>query len=153
MLVETKHFGTIEIDDEKIITFKNGLFGFAENKKFTIIYDEESSESPFCWLQSIGNKGVILPAISPLLLFPEYSPEISDELISSIGELKAEDLMLLTIVVVPEKIENMTTNLKAPIIINTKTRNGIQVIVENNEYEIKQNLYDRIKMLNERTGD
>lgn len=153
MLVETKHVGIIEIDEDRIITFKDGLFGFVEDKKFTIIYDEESSESPFCWLQSINNKDVVLPAISPLLIFPEYNPEISDDLIATIGELKAEDLMLLTIVVVPEQIESMTTNLKAPIIINTKTRNGIQVIVENNEYEIKQSLYKRIQMLNERVGD
>ena len=36
-------------------------------------------------------------------------------------------------------------NLKAPFIINSDTRKGCQIIVENKDYEIKYNVYEALK--------
>lgn len=149
MLIKTKHFGEVEVKDENILKFEEGIFGFEDSKKFVIIYDNEAEGSPFCWLQSIEEEQVCLPLIDPVAYFPDYNPEIAGELVGKIGELKIEDINLFTVVVVPEDIQKMTTNLRAPILVNIKTKKGIQVVVEDEEYLIKHNLYDQIKKLKE----
>jgi len=74
---------------------------------------------------------------------------VDDELIGSIGELKRDDLEIYTVVVIPEDIKKMTTNLRAPIILNTRTKKGIQGIVNDEEYDIRHNLYDQLQALKE----
>lgn len=149
MLVDTKHFGKIEVDDNHIMNFDEGIFGFSSYHKFTILYENEV----FCWLQSIEDKDIVLPMISTTLVFPDFNPEVKDELILRIGDLTQEDLLLFTVVVVPADIEKMTTNLKAPIIINNKTGKGIQVILDSDEYEVKHNLYKHLKQLKQKVGE
>lgn len=147
MIIQTKHFGEREIDKDRLIFFEEGIFGFEEYKEFVILYDgdENSSNSSFCWLQSTEEANLVLPMIDPSLFFPDYNPEVSGELVSRIGEPIEEDLSLFTVVVVPDDISKMTTNLMAPIIINKKTRKAIQLIVEDEIYDIKTNLYEQIK--------
>ncbi|GMQ58053.1 flagellar assembly protein FliW [Vallitalea sediminicola] len=149
MLIDTKHFGKIEVDKEHINTFDEGIFGFTQYHEFTIIHENDI----FCWLQSIEDKDIVLPMICTPLVFPDYSPEVKDELILRIGDLKEEDLLLYSIIVVPTDIEKMTTNLKAPIIVNAKTKRGIQIILNDNKYKIKQNLYEHLKLLKQKVGE
>lgn len=149
MLIKTKHFGEIEVKEENILKFEEGIFGFEDIMSFVIIYDNEAEVSPFCWLQAIEVEEICLPLIDPINYFPDYNPEIAGELVGKIGELKVEDISLFTVVVVPEDIKKMTTNLKAPILVNIKTKKGIQVVVEDDNYMIKHNLYDQMMLLKE----
>lgn len=145
MKLKTRHFGEIEIEEANIVTFKQGIFGFSSLCKHIVLYDDSSEGNPFAWLQSIEEEEFCLPLISPLQWFPSYSPEIEDELVASIGELDESLLDVYTVVVIPEKIEDMTTNLKAPILINRETKQGIQVIADNDEYQLRHNLYEYMK--------
>lgn len=149
MLIKTKHFGEVEIDEENILDFTEGIFGFEEEKSFVILIDQEAENSPFCWLQSLEEQEVSLPLINPLSYFPDYNPEVDGELVEKIGEPVVEDINLFTVVVVPEDIKKMTTNLKAPILVNIKTKKGMQVIAQDEVYSIKHNLYEQIKHLQE----
>lgn len=146
MKINTKHFGEVEIDESKIVEFEQGIFGFEEAKKFVILSEEETSTG-LCWMQAIDDTTLALPLINPIFWFPAYSPEIDDEQVLKIGELKEEELNVFSVVVIGDNIENMTTNLKAPILVNTNTKKGVQVIVENDEYEIKHNLYEQMKLI------
>ena len=66
MLIKTRYFGEIDVDDQKIITFDNGLIGFEYLKKFTLIYNNESESSgTVTWLQSLDEPMVAFPALSP----------------------------------------------------------------------------------------
>lgn len=149
MKIQTKHFGEREIDKSRLIFFEDGIFGFEEYKEYVILYDGEENGSSFCWLQSTEEVNLALPMIDPSLFFPDYDPEVSGALISRIGEPIEEDLSLFTVVVVPDDITKMTTNLMAPIIVNNKTKKAIQLIVEDETYDIKTNLYEQIKALKE----
>ncbi len=149
MIIKTKHFGEVEINEENILDFSEGIFGFNEDRKFIILYDNEPEVSPFCWLQSLDDELVSFPMIDPVNYFRDYNPEIAGGLVAKIGELKEEDLNLFTVVVVPSDIKKMTTNLKAPVLVNIKTKKGIQVIVQDEKYEIKHNLYDQMMLIKE----
>ena len=70
---------------------------------------------------------------------------VEDELLSGIGEISEENLVILLTMTVPANIKEMSVNLKAPIIINADTRKGAQLIVENRDYEVKYKIYDLLK--------
>lgn len=44
MKANTRLFGEIDIDEEKIITLENGMIGFPDLRKFTLIFDKEKKE-------------------------------------------------------------------------------------------------------------
>jgi flagellar assembly factor FliW len=143
MNVKTRHFGEVEIDERKVITFDSGLFGFENYKKYILLYDSSTDEIPnIQWLQSIDEELLALPVMIPTAIIADYNPEVEDETLASIGEFKDEDISILVTVTVPIDVKNMSINLKAPIVINTETMKGCQVIAENPEYEIKFKIHD-----------
>jgi len=146
MLVKTKHFGEVELDESKILHFENGILGFEDYKLYTILYEEEDGKRPdISWLQSLEEPALALPVISPFIIKPDYNPVIEDELIKHLEELNDNNIVVLVAVTVPADIEKITANLKAPIIINSENRKGAQVIVENPDYEIKHYIYEELK--------
>ncbi len=142
MLVKTKFFGEVDLPEEKILTLDRGLIGLTDYKQFTILYDCEKENANICWLQSIEEPTLALPVIKPWIVKEDYNPIVEDELLSHIGELTEDNLVILLTMTVPADIENMSVNLKAPIIINADTRKGAQIIVENPDYEVKFKVYD-----------
>ncbi|MFV0341934.1 MAG: flagellar assembly protein FliW [Anaerocolumna sp.] len=155
MLVKTKHFGEIDIEDDKIIDFPNGIMGFENCKKYTLLYDVSDDKDKFSisWLQSLEEPGFALPVVNPYHVKPDYNPIVEDEILKTLGAINEENLVILLSLTVPTDITKMSANLKAPFIINSDTRKGTQLIVENQDYEIKYNIYDNIQMLKNVKGD
>lgn len=146
MLVKTKYFGEKDLPDEKIITLEKGLMGFDQYKKYTILYDcEKEGGTNISWFQSVDEPSLALPVINPLIVKEDYNPTVEDELLEGLGDLNDDNLVILITMTVPPELEKMTVNLKAPIIINADTRKGAQVIVENQEYEVRYKVYDILK--------
>lgn len=145
MLVKTKFFGEVDLPEEKIITFDRGLIGLEDYKKFTILYDCEKEETNISWFQSVDDAAFAMPVIKPWLVKENYNPIVEDELLQDLGELTEENLVILLTVTIPEQIEQMSVNLKAPLIINADTRKGAQIIVENQDYEVKYKVYDILR--------
>lgn len=154
MVAETKFFGTIDIEDEKIINFPMGIIGFENLKNFALIYDSEREErSKISWLQSMEEPLMVLPVISPYEFYEEYAPIIEDELTKIIGNPADADILIFVTMSIPSDLTKMTANLKAPIIINTTNRQAMQVIVENEDYKIKYNVYEAIERLKAKAGE
>ena len=142
MLVQTKFFGEIDLPEEKIVTLERGLLGLEQYKKYTILYDCEKEEANISWFQSVEEPTLALPVIKPWLVKEDYDPVVEDELLTGLGDLTEENLVILLTMTVPEDIKQMSVNLMAPIIINADTRKGTQIVVENADYEVKYKIYD-----------
>jgi flagellar assembly factor FliW len=147
MEIATKHFGNVNIDESKVITFEEGIFGFKDVKKFILLYDQGEEGGALVWLQAVEAPETCLPLVNPMNWFTDYAPEVDDELIASIGDLDPNVLDVFTVVVIPETIEAMTTNLKAPILINRQTKKGRQVVANDDAYEVRHNLYEQMKIM------
>ena len=146
MNVKTRHFGDVEVEESKVITMDNGLFGFENYKKYVLLYDSSTDEIPnIQWLQSIDEELLALPVMIPTTIVGEYNPVVEDETLGSLGEWTEENISMLVTVTVPIDVKNMSINLKAPIIINTATMKGCQVIAENPEYEVKFKIHDLLE--------
>ena len=130
MKITTRVFGEIEIDDNKIIHFPSGIIGFPEMTDFAIIYDEEKGKNaPIRWLQSLQEVGFAMPVMDPLLVAEDYNPEVEDDYLIPLGEMKAEDVLVLVTVTVPKDLTKMSVNLQAPIVINAESKKAAQIIV------------------------
>ena len=146
MLIKTKIFGDVEISDEKIITFEDGIIGFPDLKHFTLIHDEEKgTDAGIRYFQSIEEPGFAVPVMNPLMVCETYNPQVSEELLSDLGNLSDENIVVLVTVTVPTDLTKMTVNLQGPIIINSDEKKGAQIIVEGNDYPVRFPIYDILK--------
>ncbi len=146
MKAETRLFGAIDIEEEKIITMPNGMIGFPELQKFALIFDEEKGmeASSIMWLQSMDEPQIAFSVVKPSDIEPDYNPTVKDEMISPLDDLCAENTFVLVTVTAAPDVKDATVNLKAPIVINTATRKGCQIIVED-DYPVKYKIYDAIE--------
>jgi flagellar assembly factor FliW len=155
MKANTRIFGEIDIEEEKIITMAKGMIGFPDLQHFALIFDEERDAKQFSimWLQSMDDGDIAFPVIVPTLIKPDYHPTVSDEIVSPLGELTGDNTYLLATVKVPKNIEDIACNLKAPIVINTDNNKAVQLIVED-EYDMHYPIYSLIKSLKkEKAGE
>jgi len=155
MRIMTKAFGEAEIDDSKKLHFENGIIGFPDIKDYVLLFDSEGEDegkrASVMWLQSTEEPMLALPVMDPLLVSDCYQPFFDAAVLSSLGETR-EDLMVLCALTVPSKIENMTMNQKAPILINPATNKACQIILENPELQIKYPVYEILKRRQEKAS-
>lgn len=146
MNIKTKAFGEVEIAEDKIITFENGIIGFPELKKFTLLHDEEQGAGAgIRFLQSIDEAGFAMPVMDPLLVKPDYDPEVDDELLAGLGMLTDENILVLVTVTIPSDLTQMSVNLQGPVVINVDERKACQLIVESSAYPVKFPIYEVFK--------
>ena len=144
MEVNTRIFGTIDIGEDKLIHFVNGIVGFPELTKFALIHDNEK-EGGIQWLQSMQEPQFAIPVIDPLDVLEDYNPQVEDELLKPIGGLDPENMLVLVTVTVPSDLTKMTVNLRGPIVINADNKKACQVITEGEEYQVKFPIYEILK--------
>lgn len=146
MKINTKIFGEIEVADDKILTFENGIIGFPELKRFTLLHDEErGTGAGIRFLQSLEEPAFAMPVMDPLLVKPDYNPEVDDELLVSAGHLTTENILVLVTVTVPTDLTKMTVNLQGPLVINVEEHKACQVIIDGGAYPVKFPVYDILK--------
>lgn len=155
MKVQTKWFGEVLLDDEKVITFEKGIIGFEEYKRYAIVYDADKEENAsIMWLQSLDEVSLAMPVMKPEIVMPDYDPVVEDELINSLGDnIQDAELVVLVALTVPNDLAKMTCNLRAPIIINADSKKGVQLIADNSDYMVRFPIYDLLKAGKEKDGE
>ena len=130
MKVNTKVFGEVDIADDKIIEFAGGIIGFPELTKFALIHDEEKGSGSIHWLQSMQEPAFAMPVMDPLLVVPDYNPEVDDELLKKI-DAKIEsvypgykEMIKDTSIKTYNNIKEKLVDLKDQIKINYKNEIG-----------------------------
>ena len=153
MKAATRLFGEIEIDESKIITFEDGIIGFPDMKKFTLIFDEENEGRPsISWVLSIDEPEIAFPVMDPLFVCETYNPSVEEELLKNLGTIKEDNLYVLVTVTVPQNIKDRVVNLKAPIVINTDTRKASQIIVED-DLPVRYRIYEILEEAKKKAGE
>ena len=153
MQAKTRLFGTIDISEDKIIVLENGMIGFPDMRHFALIFDaEKENGGKIKWLQSMDEPEMAFPVMDPTFIKKDYNPAINEEILKPLGKLTEENTFVLTTVTVPRELEKMSINLKAPIIINSETNKGAQIIVED-DMPVKYMIYDLLKSRKEKAGE
>lgn len=154
MKATTRLFGEIDINEEKIITLERGMIGFPDLQRFALIFDEEKGldATSVMWLQSMDDAAVAFPVMYPNQIKEDYNPTVNDEMLLPLGELNEDNTYVLVTLTAKPKKEDTTVNLKAPIVINTETRKGCQIIVED-DLPVKFKIYEVLKEKKEKAGE
>lgn len=141
MKIQTSQFGEIELTDDRVLTFTKGIPGFEEMKKYVLLPADESSDSPFFFLQSIESAELSFFLVDPFSFFPEYDIKLEEQLVERLELEEPTDAIVLSTVSVTGDMKDATTNLKAPIVINNRKKLGMQIVLDNKTYQIKQRLF------------
>ncbi|EPD49588.1 hypothetical protein HMPREF1210_03035 [Paenisporosarcina sp. HGH0030] len=141
MKIQTTRFGEIEVEDSSVITFNKGIPGFEEYKKYALIPAAEKGESPFFFLQSIEEVEVNFFLVDPFSFFKEYDIKLEEQMVDRLELKGPTDAIVLTTVTATGEIKDATTNLKAPLVINNNRQLGMQIVLDNKDYLIKQPLF------------
>lgn len=142
MKIITKNFGEIDIIEENIIKFLEGIPGFEEEKEFVLILNEDG-ENPFHFLQSVKNPELSFVIVNPFEIFSDYDILLPEIAINKLMIEEQEEVAIYSIVVVPEDMTKMTTNLLGPIVINTNKMLGKQVILDDERYVTKHFIFNQ----------
>jgi flagellar assembly factor FliW len=125
MDVRTTRFGVVQIAEDRVITFPKGLLGFSQCKRYCLL--EPGEDACFFWLQSLDEPGLAFVVTDPSLFVPDYSVPIRPEQMADMKMDKLEDAQVFVIV---NKVEQqLTGNLQGPLVINTVTREGEQMVL------------------------
>lgn len=137
MQVQSTRFGDFEVDGSRALNFSQSLLGFPDSKTYVVV---EVEETPYMWLQSVEEPDVAFLATSPFLFFPGYDLELGAEEqaaleVSDVSQV--EVLTLLTIHRAGEQPESITANLLGPIVVNTESRQALQIVLDNPDYSTR----------------
>ena len=143
MLVQTRSCGEVNIEEDRVLDFPNGIIGFPDLKRFILLHDSERGENVgIHWLQSVDEPGFAMPVMNPLIVDNTYDPIIEDDILTPLGNLEEDETIVLVTVSVPKDLTKMTVNLRGPFVINATKKKGCQVIVEGEDFSVRFPIYD-----------
>lgn len=143
MVVNTTRFGPIEISNEDILTFSEGLLGFNDLEKFVLL--DDPNDEIFAWLQSCDEASIAFPVLEPELFEDNYSLEMSKSDLQSLQATDETPLRSFCIITIPEDPARMTANLKAPVVVNIEKRIARQCVLQNNKLEIREPIFAKLQ--------
>ncbi|MDR1890043.1 MAG: flagellar assembly protein FliW [Zoogloeaceae bacterium] len=133
MKVETFLFGNVEVNPDLVIEFPQGLVNFENSRRFMLIHETDVGSNPVSFtLQSLDEPTVAFQIIEPAALGFTYELGLNDAETSLLKLASPEDVVV-TLILFKQENSNATAglgaNLRAPLIINTKTRLGLQKLL------------------------
>ena len=136
MKQETKYFGVMDYEEDEIITFPEGLFGFESETKYLLIRFNDEDDTLLC-LQSLTTPQLAFVVVNPFRLMPEYAPYVADADLEFLNVNNQELVAIYAIAVVGDTTEQTSINLKAPLVIVPESHIGRQVILDDAQYSFR----------------
>ncbi len=143
MKIKTSRFGELNVNDNDILTFKDGILGFEKLTRFFIV--DPGDSTLILWLQSLDDGTTAFPILEPKIFEPAY---IAKLLPSDLNALQLENLdnaKIYSILTIPKTVTEMSANLKAPIVINRTNKVAKQIVLQNSKLPVKFEMYKELK--------
>lgn len=130
MLINTTRFGPLEVDGDRIITFRDGLLGFPQLRRYALI--QTSIDPVFFLLQSVDDPAIAFVVCDPLAFVPDYQVPIRRDDLELLELRDLEDCQVLIIV---NKVgDRLTGNLLGPLVIGAHSLLGKQFVLSEKQY-------------------
>ena len=142
--INTLRFGELEIEEQDVVRFADGIPAFEDEHEFVVLPYEEGT--PYMFLQSMMTPELAFLMTDPFVFFPDYSFELDDESMEKLAINSMDDVLVCTLISVPRSgVADMTTNLLAPVVINRHTMQARQIVLEKTQYTTKHRLFPEKK--------
>lgn len=134
----TVRFGELDYKDEDVIHLSDGLLGMSTLGRWLIL--EMGNDVPLKWFQSLDRADFGFPVTEPYFYADDYTVELPDALRRRLGNGVSTDLTTLIITTIHPGGEKVTGNLVAPLVVDVETRRGAQVILDADQYSLRQDI-------------
>ena len=134
MLIDTTRFGTIEVDDDKLITFEQGLLGFPQHQRFALI--QTSTDPVFFWLQSVEAANLAFVVCDPRAFAPDYQVQVRKDEVVNLELSGADDVQVL--IIVNKTDDNLTGNMLGPLVVGVSSRKARQFVLADRRWSTRQ---------------
>lgn len=136
MLIESSRFGQLEIDENRIIRFAEGLLGFPRHQRFALI--QTSPDPVFFWLQSVDDPALAFVVCDPLAFVPDYRVPIRADDLAGLG---VDDVSQAQVLVIVNRVDDhLTGNLLGPLVIGAQSLLGKQMVLSSRRYGTRHRL-------------
>lgn len=129
--LKSERFGEMQVEENEIIHFPLGIPGVPFDR--FIIRD---LIEPVKWLIAVDDTDIAMLIISPFKYFPEYSFELSDEIVAVLDVKSEEELDIYVSLLKHD--DGVAANLKSPFVINKNKKIGVQILLEDELYSFKE---------------
>ena len=138
--VSTSRFGELEVDEKKIVHFKDGIPAFEDEHEFIILPYED--DSPYYFMQSLRSPELAFLLTVPFLFFSDYTFEIDETTVKELDIKNSDAVFYYSMITIPNgSIRYMTANLLAPIVLNSENMQAKQVVLDKSNYTTKHRLF------------
>jgi flagellar assembly factor FliW len=137
--IDSSRFGILEIPQESVIEFPQGLIGLG-GRRYAIV--PSGNDGAFSWLHSLDDPSLALPVANPWHFFADYAVELSDEATGHVGAADADDVDVWVTVRAGAELADFYANLRAPIVISDGR--GHQVINEAQDAPVRAPLFPAV---------
>jgi len=141
MKVNTTRFGVIDVDESSTITMAKGPLGFEDQTLYVLI--QHRPDTKFRWLQSLEEPCLAFVVVDPTDFFADYSFEVPDAEAEKLRLASEDDALALLVVSIAGEGTDVTADLAAPIVINSKELIGMQVVLQDTQYSVKHPLVEQ----------
>ena len=131
-VIQTTRFGQVKVSNKSILHMSEGMLGFDECKRYVLL--EDKPDTPLKWLQAVDDPGLAFIVVNPLDFVPGYDFELSDDDARALELESADQAVVLTTVSIDQDENEVTTNLLGPVVINSVTLAGKQVVLQDERY-------------------
>ena len=140
IVFENVKFGEVTVQRDSVISFTHGIPGFERFTEYGLVSVEE--EEPFLRLLSIEEPSLGFVLVNPMLLWPDYNPEITKDDLNALAITNADEMEIYCVVTLSQVAEEITVNLKGPICVNTTTMRAKQLILVDDQYQTKRSIIE-----------
>jgi flagellar assembly factor FliW len=141
--IQTTRFGELQVNNDDVILFKEGILGFDKLTKFFVV--DPGDNTLILWLQSAENGAIAFPMIEPKIFKPDYIVKLIPNEMTSLELESLNGALIYSILTIPKNISEMSANLKAPIVINNKAKIARQIVLQDNKLDVKFEMYKELK--------
>jgi len=143
VIINTSRFGRVELQDQDVLTFPEGLLGFADLRQFVLL--DDPSDEIFAWLQSCESSHIAFPVLEPELFTETYKATLTKSDLEALKLQGPEKARYFSIVTIPDDPTQMTANLKAPIVVNITERVARQCVLQDNHLAIREPIFTKLQ--------
>ncbi|RMF86506.1 MAG: flagellar assembly protein FliW [Nitrospirae bacterium] len=138
--IQSDQLGELQVADEAVIRFPEGIPGFEEHREYTLVALEEIA--PFEWLQSLDEPSLCFAVVDPAVIHPEYAPRLGSGELAAVEAQGPEEVMLRVILTLSPNPEEITANLQAPLVIHRDKRLATQVLLTRSPYDTRHRVVE-----------
>lgn len=143
MVIQTSRFGQVSLKTEDILTFSEGILGFADLRQFVLL--DDPSDEIFAWLQSCESAQIAFPVLEPELFSDTYKVNLTKSDLEGVKLSDQTKARYFSIITIPDDPTQMTANLKAPIVINVEKRLARQCVLQDNNLAIREPIFTKLQ--------